>query len=163
MELCIECNVLPKPPHGKTGKCRPCTKRGASNPNWKGDQIRSNSALHTWIRRNYPKPDLCQMCKQKPPYDLANKSNTYNAETYNRDIKNWEWLCRQCHMLKDGRMKEFIRGGAKFKLKTHCIHGHEFTEENTYVGKTYTRRCKECVLSRMRRYNNPSYVKMRNL
>lgn len=34
-------------------------------------------------------------------------------------------------------------------LKTHCIHGHEFTEDNTYVmpGRNY-RRCRACKKDR---------------
>lgn len=31
-------------------------------------------------------------------------------------------------------------------LKTHCKHGHEFTEENTYVWGGY-RQCKQCMKS----------------
>jgi len=37
-----------------------------------------------------------------PPHDLANKG------TYDRKLKNWEWLCRKCHMIKDGRMKKLM-------------------------------------------------------
>jgi hypothetical protein len=31
------------------------------------------------------------------------------------------------------------------RTKTHCIHGHEFTPENTYVRKNGHRTCRECV------------------
>lgn len=29
-------------------------------------------------------------------------------------------------------------------LKTHCVRGHEYTEENTYRKEDGYRRCKEC-------------------
>ena len=35
-------------------------------------------------------------------YDLANKG------IYNRNFDNWEWLCRKCHMLSDGRLENLI-------------------------------------------------------
>jgi hypothetical protein len=31
-------------------------------------------------------------------------------------------------------------------VKTHCIHGHEFTPENTYIGRRGNRSCRECTL-----------------
>lgn len=34
--------------------------------------------------------------------------------------------------------------------KTHCIHGHEFTPENTYVAKSGQRHCRECSRRRQR-------------
>lgn len=37
--------------------------------------------------------------------------------------------------------------------KTHCLHGHEFTEENTHyrkVGKSVQRLCRECCRQRNR-------------
>lgn len=90
-------------------KNRPCspetkekirqTKLGDKNPNWKGDKVQY-AGLHLWVGSNFPKPKICPMCKMKPPYDLCNKG------IYNRDFKNWEWLCRKCHMIKDGRLKK---------------------------------------------------------
>lgn len=71
---------------------------GDNNPQWKGDNVKY-SALHEYMRKICPKPDLCESCKDKPPMDLANKSGEYT-----RDVTDWEWLCRSCHMKKDGRM-----------------------------------------------------------
>ena len=84
----------------------------AGNPNWSGSKV-GYIALHNWIRRRIKKPELCNRCKKSQPYDLANKG------IYNRELKNWEWLCRRCHMLLDGRMKNLKRysKGSRFYLK----------------------------------------------
>ena len=79
------------------------SKKGALNPMWAGDTV-SITALHAWVRRNLPQPALCDECKVRPSIDLANVSHVYNPETYNRNFSNWEWLCRRCHMDKDGRI-----------------------------------------------------------
>lgn len=34
--------------------------------------------------------------------------------------------------------------------QTHCIHGHEFNEENTYVKRSGKRECRECMRRRDR-------------
>lgn len=36
-------------------------------------------------------------------------------------------------------------------LKTHCVNGHEFTPENTYVRKAGGRNCRACVLANSKR------------
>lgn len=96
----------------KTGKFNP-NKNGKSSlygedhPQWKGDSV-GIDALHVYIHRRLPKPDKCQECKNAPPVDLANISNEYK-----RDISDWEWLCRRCHMYKDGRLKTLIENGKK--------------------------------------------------
>jgi len=71
---------------------------GDKNPNWKGDNVEI-TALHNWIRRYKPKPEFCEECHKNKPYDLANISGEYK-----RDINDFEWLCRKCHMTKDGRI-----------------------------------------------------------
>jgi hypothetical protein len=70
---------------------------GKKNGNWKGNQV-GYEALHVWVKRRLEKPRLCQRCNIKSAYDLANKG------IYNRDLKNWWWICRSCHMIIDGRM-----------------------------------------------------------
>ena len=73
------------------------------NPMWKGDNV-GMRALHNWVKRHKPKPDLCVDCKKAPIKELANIS-----QQYKRDVNDYEWLCRKCHMEKDGRMKEWLR------------------------------------------------------
>lgn len=43
---------------------------------------------------------------------------------------------------------------------THCIHGHEFTEENTYIHPTRgTRHCEQCKKDTWQRYWNKQLAK----
>lgn len=56
------------------------------------EEKKDYSAVHQWVRRHLPEPDLCEICHNKPPYDLANLTDIYN-----RDFKNWKYLCRSCH------------------------------------------------------------------
>lgn len=42
--------------------------------------------------------------------------------------------------------------GAYNAAKTHCKHGHEYTEENTYHKKSGGRDCKTCIREYGRRY-----------
>jgi hypothetical protein len=75
---------------------------GENNPNWKGDNV-GYYALHQWIKSRKDKPSLCEECKKLAPYDLANIS-----QEYKRDINDWEWLCRSCHMHKDNRINKLM-------------------------------------------------------
>lgn len=69
---------------------------------WKGDRV-GYGQLHKWIASNKPKPALCENCHTIPPRDLANIS-----QQYKRDINDFEWLCRKCHMTRDGRLTKLI-------------------------------------------------------
>jgi hypothetical protein len=77
-------------------------KTGEKNHNWKGDGV-GYIGLHGWVKRNLKKPKKCQDCKKEKGLDLANIS-----QEYKRDLDDWEWLCRRCHMIKDGRTKNAI-------------------------------------------------------
>lgn len=74
------------------------SKTGSKNPQWKGDKV-GYGCLHKWVKRHLQKPELCQDCSYAKAYDLANIS-----QEYKRDLNDWEWLCRRCHMIKDGRI-----------------------------------------------------------
>jgi hypothetical protein len=71
---------------------------GDKNGRWKGDAV-GYMGIHAYVRKRYIKPQFCERCKIKPPLDLANKTGKYL-----RDLSDWEYLCRKCHMRGDGRI-----------------------------------------------------------
>lgn len=75
------------------------THIGEDSSAWKGDDVKYHG-LHRWVEKQFPKPDLCEFCKIVPPKDLSNKG------IYNRDLENWQWLCRRCHVIYDGHTPE---------------------------------------------------------
>lgn len=72
---------------------------GKLNAMWRGNKV-GYKPLHQWVKRHKPKPKFCEECKKREPYDLANISGKYK-----RDISDYKWTCRRCHMIKDERMK----------------------------------------------------------
>lgn len=123
MNNCCDCGVRLR--DSRSVRCRSCAKTGSLNPlygtkvirdnefrrkarlrqtgelnsNWKGDKV-GYLGLHAWVNNNKPKPSKCEMCNEEKPLDLANIS-----QEYKRDINDWEYLCRKCHMTKDGRIE----------------------------------------------------------
>lgn len=79
-------------------------KRDNKNPMWKGDKV-GYIALHAWVRRRLLKPILCSRCKKRKAIDLANISGQYK-----RDLSDWIWICRHCHMFEDGRINNLKKG-----------------------------------------------------
>lgn len=68
---------------------------GEKNGRWAGDKV-GYFALHSWVRKNKPKPRFCEDCGENEPKDVANVSGEYK-----RDIEDYRWLCRGCHYKKD--------------------------------------------------------------
>ena len=77
------------------GKKHPKLNLGETNGMWKGDNV-SYRALHDYIKYHLPKPLECEKCKQHKRLDLSNKTHEKI-----RDLSNWQWLCRSCHMKYD--------------------------------------------------------------
>lgn len=72
------------------------------------------------------------------PNELSSRYGPYSL-----DVSRYNPLCVPCHRSLDG------------KGKTHCIKGHEFTVENTYLVLSRERpyrECRECIRDRVRRY-----------
>lgn len=93
----------------KFGLIRSISKanKGKYNSQWKGNKVGLIS-LHEWVRNHKPKPEFCEECKKAKPYDLANISGEYK-----RDINDFKWLCRSCHMKMDYKLGRRIPKGGK--------------------------------------------------
>lgn len=66
-------------------------------------------------------------------------------------------LCRVRHCVNPEHLEavtcwENQRRGIGNTMKTHCIHGHEFTDENTYRDKRGRRHCIACRSHRFRKH-----------
>lgn len=87
------------------------------NGQWKGDKV-TLPKLHEWIRRHKLPTGVCNNCKRAEKknietFDLANISGKYK-----RDIDDFEWLCRRCHMIKDGRLQKLHVNKRNTQLNT---------------------------------------------
>jgi hypothetical protein len=85
-------------------------REGEGNPMWKGDLVGIN-ALHDWVKW-WKERTPCEMCG-KSSYDLCNISGEYK-----RDLNDFRWLCRKCHMISDGRLDSLLKHS--FRAKDKC-------------------------------------------
>lgn len=57
-----------------------------------------------------------------------------------------QWICRLCRKEAMRQYKERVAAGqVQRSSKTHCINGHEYTDENTTWTPSGERRCKTCA------------------
>lgn len=163
---CIECGevfLLSIGESKRTGKryhrfcSRRCSKRGAANPKWKGDA--ASKTAGNYRARNRYAATKCQRCGA-PRAELHHK----DENTLNNSPDNIQILCRRCHMQLDGRLailqansshagtKGSFTAAANRKHKTHCIHGHEYTADNTKMTGRGSRICRTCARAAGRKY-----------
>lgn len=127
-------------------------RKSGKNPNWKGANV-GYAAIHSWISIRMPHKNTCSSCEKPCNPDLANIS-----QEYKREVSDWEWLCRSCHMKKDGRIekmklygkKEFMQIKILDSSKKRCIHCKKIldrTKENFYFRKSgiIVTGCKSCL------------------
>jgi hypothetical protein len=55
-------------------------------------------SLHEWVRKNRPKPLVCEQCHINSPREVANIDRIYE-----KDISHFRWMCVSCHAKRDGR------------------------------------------------------------
>lgn len=126
---------------------------GKNNVRWKGSNVDLHT-LHQWLRKWNKKPKLCEICHKVPPYDLANISGKYK-----RDIKDYKWVCRHCHMVEDGRIEENlkrlkmsqmlisknrIKRNKEINLKCPLCESYNITRRGFTEGKIQRYECKPC-------------------
>ncbi len=83
---------------------------GSKNGMWKGDKV-GYGGVHDWVKKRKPKIAICERCRIKKSFDLANISGQYK-----RNVSDYWWICRTCHMEIDGRMNLLHQPG-KHKCK----------------------------------------------
>lgn len=113
-------------------------KYGDKSRRWKGENA-GYVAKHMWIIKHFGKASKCEFNSNHKAkrYEWANVSGEYR-----RDKSDYIELCPSCHRIMDNRKGHF------------CKHGHEFTDENTYIDPRGFRQCKKCRKDAVRRYKN---------
>lgn len=76
---------------------RPAPRRGPANNKWLGEAAHHNG-VHTWLRKNFPKAGVCDLCGRVGRTDHA-FLNHPQAHTRNRN--DYRELCRSCHVRFD--------------------------------------------------------------
>lgn len=115
---------------------QPGFNSGESNPSFKGSEA-GYGAIHAWVRRRKIKPELCEECQSEPPRDLANTSGKYL-----RDLSDWRYLCRRCHMNSDNRNNQLRESGQSRKLPSKiCIQCESVFHSEQKDAKFCNRKC----------------------
>jgi len=99
--------------------------------------------IHYWLRETYGKASKCEGENCKGVSDRYEWAKKRECE-YDFKRENFLQLCKSCHSSLD--CTEETR---KLLTPTHCIHGHEFTEENIYWRDEKHRMCKICRMARI--------------
>lgn len=69
---------------------------------WKGDEV-SYRSLHQWVNRNFIKPEKCERCGKKVKLEASNNGKL------NRERSQWEFICKPCHLIKDGAVERLAK------------------------------------------------------
>ena len=126
---------------------------GERHSGWRGDECSYNAAHNRAIHAHTGEPCSRKDGTCKGRLEVAFKHETPPEMTridprtgckYSPRPEHYMVLCRSHHTRYDGGSGGVNRG------KTHCIHGHEFTPENTRISKTNGRCCRTCARERAR-------------
>ena len=95
-------------------------------------------------RRDIPLAAVCAECEVAP----ATERHHWDGDATN-NTANVVSLCRPCHLRIDGRLDLLIEKGVQASVaarlaKTHCVHGHPRTPENSYYYPDGRRACRVC-------------------
>lgn len=89
------------------------------------------------------------------------KAHRYSYELHAGPIPEGmqlDHLCRVRHCVNPAHLEpvtpreNVVRGNAARPQITHCKHGHEFSERNTYINPKGNRECRKCRTDAVARY-----------
>lgn len=111
---------------------------GEAHPNWKGDEV-GYFALHSWIRREFGKPTICELCSSSENVQWASKN-----QKYTRQREDWIQLCASCHKKYDVKMNRRVawNKGKKVDRTLHPTMGH-FKKHSAENRKKFSKRMRE--------------------
>lgn len=116
---------------------------GENHPRYK-----DGSAMSPY--RAMVKREACTRCGSTTQLVIHHK----DGDHYNNVLENLEVLCRACHCRL--HKQEWWDGQPK---QTHCLRGHELTEDNVYINSHGHRSCKTCKHLRHRLSYQPAIPK----
>jgi len=152
-KICTECNrELPatseffhKDEKGKNGlraECKDCKnkknrkyerkdqeKRREYLANWKKEAMKNSplnisyTTIHKYMREHNKPPNQCQLCNKTRKVELANISGIYT-----RDMKDYMWLCKQCHVGVDSNQID-LPSEFDFLINYMKIEDHENSQK----------------------------------
>jgi 5-methylcytosine-specific restriction endonuclease McrA len=64
------------------------------------------------------------------------------VEDRDRELANCQVLCKSCHRTKT--TEDALGSKRKVQVRTHCPHGHEYDDINTYITPKGVKVCREC-------------------
>lgn len=113
----------------------------------------ARAALNSAVRSGLlPRPNdvRCTDCPHVWLKGLGNRHEYDHHKGY--DPEHYlvaEVVCKACHVRRDNKRAK----------QTHCIHGHEFTKENTIIKINGCRQCRECrrAFDREKRTRPPGF------
>lgn len=91
------------------------------------------SYLRGWIRKNRPKPSVCEQCDVNPPREVANIDGIYE-----KDISHFRWVCVPCHTKLDGRGRHHSSRVKRRKLTLSPPPSDRKINKSTYAKVTIT-------------------------
>jgi hypothetical protein len=102
-----------------------------------GDKVQARQRINVEVRtgrRAHPNTKLCKDCGHE--WKLGERRHEYDhyrgyEPEHHYDV---EPVCTTCHAKRD----------SKRKAQTHCLRGHAYDSENTYLAANGTRHCKAC-------------------
>lgn len=123
------------------------------------------AGIHYWLKKKYGKATKCEKV------DCLGRSQRYEwalkpKHKYLKKRINFFQLCKSCHIKLDmsPNFPEIMREYNVNTHKSHCIRGHEFNENNSYIiirntNDTKIRRCRVCEMIRRESFfkKNPNY------